>query len=215
MAMTYKAPPTAQGQWVSAYNKRKDLSMKKLRITLALLALAAAFLIPQYFTPDESKYPNAFPLVAIEGENLNAEVPEGLMQKRGPFKKDETICLESQNPATEIKIKSHKDKDGFVYAYDWIVTIKDSSGGNSFTYLMGGNRNYKFHVSEDPETEGCIIFYCNKYDDSGELLPPARAIDKNGRELESHYEIEGHKITQVVSLEKETAFPVTIKQCSF
>ena len=29
MAMIYKAPPTAQGQWVSAYDKRKDFIYEK------------------------------------------------------------------------------------------------------------------------------------------------------------------------------------------
>ena len=31
MAMIYKAPPTAQGQWVSAYNKRKDFIYEEIR----------------------------------------------------------------------------------------------------------------------------------------------------------------------------------------
>ena len=189
--------------------------MNKLRTALALLVLGAALLLPQYFAQDESRYPDAFPLVAIEGENLNVKVPEGLMQKKGPFKKTETIRLESQNPATKVKIISHKDKDEFVYAYDWIITIKDPSAGNSFTYDFGGNKNYKFHVSENPETDGCVIYYCNKYDDSGELLPPARAIDKNGKELETHYEIKGHKITQIVSFEDNAAFPITINNAVF
>lgn len=36
--MIYKAPPTAQGQWVSAYDKRKILFMKKKRLKISFNA---------------------------------------------------------------------------------------------------------------------------------------------------------------------------------
>lgn len=76
-----------------------------------------------------------------------------------------------------------------------------------FTYKLENKSYLKFAQLEDGTQDGSIIIY-NKQDEPIGMIDPPWAKDNNGMPVNTHYEINGTTLTQVIEPTTVTAYPV-------
>lgn len=169
--------------------------------------------IEEHVDPEEKIYTFDPALTSITGESMDITVPNNLTDVEGPFKNKNSIKYSNENKTANVVITAEKDKDGLVCSYSWKIEILDKSAGNKFTYSFDDNVDYTIVKAEDYDEsfQGAGLYFLDSDGNELSAISEAAAYDANGKKVESHYEIIGDKVTQVVSFGADSAFPITIE----
>lgn len=152
-------------------------------------------------------------LSLIEGKGLKYSVPHNLMSKGGPLYDKDELEYDSENGDSKVIITAEKDEDGIVCGYGWSIILNNAGAGNEFKYSFSSDENFSIVTSEeytDGSEKGCIYFVDKENFEMNELSE-ALAHDANGNPVESHYVIEGKTIKQIVTIDDNIVFPITIE----
>lgn len=135
---------------------------------------------------------------------------------------DGTVVYGSKKDAVDLAVQGIDCNNGS--AVRSLIVINDNSAPRKYTFEFDLSKGEKIvpgkDYSDSPEAKDGYLYVVddkekvtdpetNKtFSESLFCIEPAWAKDKNGKNVNTQYEIHGNKVTQVIEFDENTAFPV-------
>jgi hypothetical protein len=126
---------------------------------------------------------------------------------------DTVIYSSNSDPSIKYAVQGLAYKEGS--GLRCLIIIENSTAPKRYSYEFNLNKGQRIVRSEDcankeEATRGYLYIVDENKAESESIfyIEPAWAKDSNGKDIPTHYEIEGNTVTQVVEFDENTTFPV-------
>lgn len=149
--------------------------------------------------------------------SINMTLPDEISDCVGSLTNDQGIVYTSNNSPIAVYVQAIERVDDVGMtstAARTLVVVKNSNAPKTYTFnftLSKGSRLIKsedYYTDNTPNMDEGYIYIVDESNEITGVIEPAWAKDANGQSINTHYELNGNSLTQVIEFNELTKFPI-------